>query len=43
MAREDCIIVKLSEKEKNIIRKKAEKEGLTISGYVRNVLIKGGK
>jgi predicted DNA binding CopG/RHH family protein len=40
MAREDCIIVKLSEKEKSIIREKAEKQGLTISAYVRQVLVR---
>lgn len=40
MIREDCIIVKLSEKEKNIIRENAEKQGLTMSAYIRKILIK---
>lgn len=34
------IIIKVTEKEKDTIKKKAEKEGLTISAYIRQKLCK---
>lgn len=43
MVRENCIRVTLSQEEKELLRKKAEKAGLTMSCYLRQVLIKGGK
>lgn len=43
MVRENCIRVTLSEKEKEMLRKKAEQAGVTMSCYIRQALIKGGK
>jgi len=36
--RDKNIIIKVTEKEKDIIKKKAEKEGLTVSTYIRQKL-----
>ena len=41
MARTEYIMIKVSDKEKEMIKKKAEKEGLTISAYIRYKIING--
>lgn len=38
--RDKNIIIKVTQKEKDIIKKKAEKEGFTISMYIRKKLCK---
>ena len=38
--RDKNIIIKVTQKEKDIIKKNAEKEGLTISAYIRQKLCK---
>lgn len=43
MVREECVMVMLSEQEKEALRQKADKEGLTMSAYIRRILNKGGK
>ena len=39
--RQEAIIIKVTPKEKEIIKKKAEREGLTISAYIRYRIING--
>lgn len=44
MKRLDYVMIRLSKEEKQILQTNAEREGLTISAYVRYHLIKrGGK
>ena len=38
--RNQNIIIKVTEKEKEAIKKKAEKEGFTMSAYIRHKLCK---
>ena len=43
MQRLEHILIKVTEEEKEKIKQKAEQEGMTMSGFIRYLILKRGK